>query len=164
MLRYAVNEHDGPIAVRYPRGGTQAFDSDEEFRLGRAVVLGTGSDAVIITAGRMLKTAQDAAAILEKRGIGVKIVSLRTIKPIDADTLADAVSGAGCAVTLEDGTINGGIGSMAAAALMERGAFVKFRALAFPDVPIKHGSIQRLDKFYGMDAASVAKNIEELLN
>ena len=162
MLDYSVNVHDGPIAVRYPRGAAQAVDSEDKFELGRAVVSGSG-DAVIITAGRMVKTAQEAAELLAAEGIGVKLVSLRTIKPMDTDTVINAVRGAKCAVTLEDGARDGGIGTMVATRLMESGVSVRFAALAFPDEPIRHGSISKLDKFYGMDSASVADRIKELL-
>lgn len=163
MLDYAVNIHNGPIALRYPRGNTEAVDSNEKFEFGRAAVSGNGNDAVIITAGRMVKTAQETALILEKRGIKTKIVSLRTIVPFDTDTVIDAARGARCAVTLEDACIKGGIGSLTASALMENGVFVRFRAFAFPNEPIRHGSIPKLDKFYGMDSTSVADGIERLL-
>lgn len=164
MLDYAVNVHTGPIALRYPRGSVQAEDGGGAFEFGKAAVFGEGSDAVIITAGRMVKTAREAAASLEADGIGVKIVSLRTIKPLDTKTIFEAVSGARCAVTLEDAAVTGGIGSSVASALMQGGVFVKFKILAFPDEPIRHGSIQSLDEFYGMDCGSVAEKIKRLLD
>ncbi len=164
MLDYAVNVHKGPIAVRYPRGNTEANDGGGEFVFGKAAISGEGNDAVIITSGRMVKTAQNAAKILEQSGIGARIVSLRTIKPLDTETLLGAVRGARCAVTLEDASINGGIGALAASVLMQGEVFVKFKELAFPDEPIKHGSIAKLDAFYGMDSASVAQQIITLLD
>lgn len=159
MLDYAINHHNGPVALRYPRGGEQAIDSDMPFEIGRAAVSGEDGGAVIITAGRMVKTAQDTAKILANEGIAAKIVSLRTIKPLDTDAIIQAVKGAKCAVTLEDAVVGGGIGSMVASLLMKNGVFVKFDTLAFPDEPIKHGSVAKLDKFYGMDSAAAAEKI-----
>lgn len=163
MMDYAINRHSGPIAIRYPRGAVEAADLPQPFEIGRAAVSGDGSDAVIITAGRMVKTAQDTAKILEGEGIGTKIVSLRTIKPIDTAAIINAASGAKCVVTLEDAVIGGGIGSIVAAELMKNGISVKFNSFAFPDEPIKHGSISKLDRFYGMDSQSVAEKIKDMI-
>lgn len=159
MLDYAVNIHKGPIAVRYPRGGLQADIPTIPFQPGKGQLVQEGTDVSIITAGRMVCTAQKAASILEKNGITADILSLRTIKPLDNEAIIASARKTGVVVTVEDGTLIGGIGSLAAAVLKEADIACRFHRFAFPDMPIVHGSIDELDRSYHIDAESIADYI-----
>lgn len=159
MLGYAVNEHNGPIAIRYPRGSVQAQIIGGDFKFGQAVTIASGRDISIIAAGRMVKRAQETAELLNKHHISCEILALPTIKPLDEAAVLAAAMKTKRVVTIEDNVKIGGIGSMIAVLLSEKEVNAKLKIHAFPDTPITHGSIDELDKLYGLDAKSIADGI-----
>lgn len=160
MMDYAVNSHNGPIAIRYPRGGTQADAVGTEFKFGQAVTVQSGRDVSIIATGRMVKRAQEAAVILQRRKISCEILALPTIKPLDEAAVLAAAMKTGRVITIEDNVKIGGMGSRIASLLLEKNVKCTIRILAFPDTPITHGSVDELDRLYGLDAASIADSVE----
>lgn len=161
MLEYAVEEHNGPIAVRYPRGDVQAKAKQGKFEFGKAYIMNKGSDITIIAVGRMVSTAEKVLTLLD--GVSAELINIRTIKPIDGETVAESVKKTGKVVVIEDATHFGGVGEMIALLLEENGINAKFHSFAFADEPITHGSINQLDKLYKMDFESIAKRIKEML-
>lgn len=160
MLDYAVNEHKGPIAIRYPRGNIE-YMGEENCDMAEIEVINPHGNNVIITSGRMVNTAVKAADILKKDGINIKIVKLNKIYPVP-ENLYDYLKGADCIVTLEDNTVSGGMGMIIGAELEQLRINSKFKIFAFPDEPIIHGSINVLDRHYRLDAVSVAEDIKKL--
>lgn len=158
MLDFAVNKFNAPIAIRYPRGNTEAENISSEFTLGRAQLIQSGKDITIIASGRMVKRAQEVASLLDK---SVHIIALPTIKPLDEAAIIGAAMKTGYVITIEDNVKTGGIGSMIGTLLKEKDVACKFKIFAFPDKPITHGSIDELDKLFGMDAQSIADKITE---
>jgi 1-deoxy-D-xylulose-5-phosphate synthase len=156
MLDFAVNRFDAPIAIRYPRGSTQAENIDSSFTFGKAQLIQEGRDVTIIATGRMVKRAQEVARIAGK---SVEIIALPTIKPLDEAAVLSSAMKTGNVITIEDNVKTGGMGSMIATLLKEKQVECKFKIFAFPDTPITHGSIDELDKLYGLDAASIASKI-----
>lgn len=158
MMNYAVNTHNGPIAIRYPRGNTQYF-SEKSFEPYKMCIEKDGNDILIISTGRMMKTANTVA---EK--FGATLVNLPTIIPIDTEELLEISKGKKLIVTIEDSVKIGGIGQIISNALLENSVFVPFLSCAFPNEPITHGTCSELDKLYKMDAESIILRIEEKLN
>ena len=159
MLRYAVNEHNGPVAIRYPRGNTETAFDTTDFEYGKAYTRKDGNDISIITSGRMLKRAEEIADILETDGISVRITELPTIYPLNEDAIIKASENAKLVITIEDNVKSGGLGEHIAEVLLSNGVNCKFKAFAFPTEPIVHGTVDELDKKYGMDAQSIAEYI-----
>ena len=157
MLNFAVNSFDAPIAIRYPRGGTEAKDVPADFTLGKAQLLQSGRDVTIIATGRMVKRAQEVAALAGK---SVEILALPTIKPLDEVAVIASAMKTRHVITIEDNVKTGGMGSMIATLLKEKQVDSKFRIFAFPDEPVTHGSIDELDKLYGLDAISIVSKIQ----
>lgn len=157
MLDYAVNTHNGPITIRFPKGHTEA--KAPAFEFGKAQVLCSGKDIAVISTGRILKT---AAMVAEK--FNAALISLPTIKPLDKDTVIENVKNKKLVVTIEDACISGGIGSIIAYTLSENSVPVPVLPFAFPEAPIIHGTVDELDKHYGLDAESIIKRIEDKLN
>lgn len=155
MLCYAVNEHDGPIAIRYPRGTTQAGDCDIPFSYGKSALLEKGTDLTILAAGRMVKTAQDVAHALHAHGITSDVLSLRTVKPLDESAVLASAHKTGHVITLEDHIAIGGIGSLVSSLFTRRNTKALLHSFAFPDEPVTHGTISELDRLYGLDAVSI---------
>lgn len=158
MLDYAINYHKGPIAIRYPRGNTQE-DTKKPFEPGKAQIVSEGDDLLIISSGRMMRTAKSVA-----NHFGAELIALPTILPLDTETIKAHASGKRLVVTIEDAVYTGGIGSLCATALCESNTPSPMLICAFPDIPITHGTVSELDKYYCMDKDSIIQRIEEKLN
>ena len=163
MLEYAIERHTGPIAIRYPRGNTRSEHNSAPFVYGRAQTLRSGADITLIATGRMVIRAWEVCDILSSAGISCEILELPTIKPLDKEAVLTSTNKTGAAAVFEDGVRTGGLGSAIAELLLENGSRVKFAHFAFPDRPIVHGTVDQLDKLYGLDAESAAENIKKLL-
>ncbi len=163
MLDYAVNTHNAPIAVRYPRGGSQSETLPVPFEYGKSAVIREGSDITVICAGRTVGTAKKTADILLEKNISCEIIALRTIKPLDSETIINSVNKTKRFVSIEDGVKTGGFGSMTALMLAENGILCRCGIFGFPDKPVVHGTTEQLDKLYGMDPESISEKIYETL-
>lgn len=157
MLDYAINIHNGPITIRYPRGCVQE-DIGGEFEPYKTRLVADGKKIVIFSSGRMLKTAKVVAEKLK-----AKLVAVPTILPLATDEILDHAKKARLVVTIEDGVKTGGLGALISTAIAESDNPTKTLICAFPDVPIIHGSPSELDKYYNMDEESIIKRIEEKL-
>ncbi|MDO5397671.1 MAG: 1-deoxy-D-xylulose-5-phosphate synthase [bacterium] len=163
MLRYAVEVHNGPIAIRYPRGSFEAEYPHEPFVFGKAVTVTEGSGVSIVCSGRMVGHSLKVNHLLKSYGIKCEIIALPTIRPLDAESILASARKCGRMITIEDNVRTGGIGSAIASLLMENGVNIRFKIFAFPDEPIVHGSVEELDKKYGVDAASIASEVYKWL-
>lgn len=164
MLDYAVNRHNAPIAIRYPRGCEDDENPVPEFRFGKGYTLKEGKDIAIFTAGRMVKTAVKVTEICAENGISAGVYVMPTLKPLDTDFIAHNARGKKLAVTIEDGVIYGGFGAAVLAETAGMADMPPFMIKAFPDKPIPHGKVAELDKLFNMDAESISRFIEEKLN
>lgn len=153
MLSIAIESLDGPVAIRYPRGNTEAEDLPELTNLS-CRLLRQHSDTMILATGRMVKTA------LEVENAGV--LEVPKIKPLDKGGIMKALDGIKNVITIEDGVLTGGFGEMIGNFLEEENLSVSFKRFAYPDEPIIHGSVSELDKHYGLDSNSVSEYIKTL--
>ncbi len=157
MLRYAAEKHTGPIAIRYPRGSLSPLSSPP-FTFGRAACLREGKDVSLLAVGRMTHTALEAAALLAKKGIEAEVLDLRTVKPLDMETISASAAKCGRVVTIEDNVAAGGIGEKIAAMLS-----CPVAIKAFPDSFIPQGTVSELMRLYAMDAAGIVAAAERIL-
>lgn len=158
MLTYATEVHNGPIAIRYPRGGrTSGRKSVSAFVPNKAEIVSRGSEVCILSAGHMLKTATEVEGLLQKEGIQPTIVNLRTLQPPDKETISLLAGQHGLVVTLEDGIRRGGVGEAIAAMLTETEVLVK----AHENGVVPQGACDLLYRFCGLDAQSIADEIAE---
>jgi len=97
------------------------YKDDQEFEIGRAVKLREGKAATLIACGNMVYTALEAAGILEKEGVKIRVLDMSTVSPIDADAVKKAAEETGLVLTLEEHSIRGGLGSMTAEVMAEQG-------------------------------------------
>ncbi|MBQ3425573.1 MAG: 1-deoxy-D-xylulose-5-phosphate synthase [Clostridia bacterium] len=159
MLDYAVNRHSGPIAIRYPRGGAESGFTHERFELNKVYIKEDGTDAAIITTGRMLRTAKAVFDKLKSERISVQIKELPTIRPINEAEIISSAMKCGLIITIEDNVLSGGFGERVCSVLATNGLNTKVKTFGLPDEPIVHGSVAELDKHYGLDADSIAEYI-----
>lgn len=153
MTDYAVNRHNGPIAIRYPKG-KEKLASVPHFEFGRAKVIKEGTDVTLVSEGMMIKTALDAA---EKSGFSVEVIELSTVYPVDFETIGKSVEKTGVLLTLEANISRGGVGELIFSRLKCKGEIA-----AFPEKFIEHGQTGALMSRYGLDKESVAKKIASL--
>ncbi len=160
MLSYAVNEHKGPIAIRYPRGGQVAEYEGSAFQYGKYDVVSDGNDVCIFSAGHMLKTAMETKEKLSMQGVSASVVNMRTLWPLDEVFIRKAISKHRLCVTLEDGVQSGGIGEKISAFVMEN---VPVLIKAHKNGIVPHGARPLLYKLCGLDCDTVAEEIIQCL-
>ena len=162
MLRWAVLEQDGPVAVRYPRGSEGAFRPGNWDPGVAAQSLCRGSDAAIITYGTLTNQALEAAERLRERGIHVTVIRLTSLNPAPAEALEGLCGGIKKFFLLEEATC--GAAESVACALHDRipGCEVFIRDLGRDFVP--HGDMTSLYKRSGLDAGSITEFVCEVLH
>lgn len=160
MLEYAVLKHNGPIAVRYPRGtGYEIEGLEEPVKLGKGLVVRPGKDITIIAVGNFLHTALRTADLLEEEGISCEVINPRFIKPLDRSLLKQSIARTGRVVVMEDGIASGGFGSSVLEFISNEGIAAKALLLGFPDEPVPHGSREQLYGKYGLDPWSIRDRV-----
>ncbi|MGQ9631568.1 MAG: 1-deoxy-D-xylulose-5-phosphate synthase [bacterium] len=164
MLRVALS-HNGPIAIRYPRGEALHLGGCGRLDVGRAELLREGSDVAIWAIGATVPTAIEAAEILREEGIESTVVNARFAKPVDADLLEDISKRVTNMISVEDGVVAGGFGSGLLEALAERSiSGIRLERVGLPDRFIEHGDISILREKYGLDAQGISKRVLYMLS
>lgn len=162
---HAMIAHDGPVYYRCGyKQEPPIHDGPVEFKIGRALRVREGEDATVMFAGTIGFHAKRAVEALAKEGIRCRLVSMPSVKPIDAEEIASAARETGGILTVEEHNLHGGFGSAVAEVLMDHGlGGVKFRRLALPDVNVGEvGTQPWLIRHYGLDAESIAKAVREM--
>ena len=163
MLEFAVN-YNGPIAIRYPRGGEEKtkFITHEKIEKGKAEFLREGEDVSIIAIGKMVAKAQNVAEILEKNGIEAEVINARFLKPLDRETIANSIEKTKNVITIEDGTIEGGLGTVVEELILEEKLTdVAFRKFGYPDRFIKHGKTEEIEDIFGLTEKNIVEYVEK---
>ncbi|MHB1102192.1 MAG: transketolase family protein [Devosia sp.] len=153
---------DGPVYVRVLRGEVPRLFSTR-FEFNKLRTLSEGDDVLVVSSGVCTEEAMRAAEPLRARKIGVHHLHASTLKPFDRDGLVKAVRGKKGVVTLENHTINGGLGSLVAEILAEEGLGIRLRRLGLQDTFAHGASKPYLMKKYGLDAGALVAAIGELL-
>jgi len=165
MLDFAVNEWNGPVAVRYPRGTAETAFGEYKAPIayGKAEWIEDGEKIAILAEGHMLKAAAEAAELLKADGYQPMLVNMRFIKPLDEDVLLKAAEKCEYIVTVEDNVKMGGFGSKVLEFYGERGLQKDILNLGFPDRYIEQGTQPQLFTRYGLDAAGIYESIRKRL-
>lgn len=153
---------DGPVYVRVLRGEVPRLFSTP-FTFNKVRTLSDGDDVLVVTAGVCTEEAMRAAEPLKARGVGVHHLHASTLKPFDREAIVKAATGKKGVVTLENHTINGGLGSLVAEILAEEGMGVKLRRLGLNDTFAHGASKPYLMKKYKLDASALVSAISDLL-
>ena len=164
-LAHAAVDFTGPLYVRLHRNPVaDLYDpATYKFEWGKAnTVVDNGSDMTMIVSGILLKKALDAAAILKEQGIGVRVLDMATIKPLDEEIVLKAAKECGKVITAEEHNVIGGLGEAVCAVLSEK-LPTPVRRVGVQDVFGCSGPAWDLLKFYGLDAATICKTAHEML-
>ena len=167
MLKTAV-DFDGPVSVRYPRGsgvGVSITEPMHSLPIGKAEVLRDGKDVCLWAIGSMVQSALMAADKLAEQGISAGVVNMRFAKPLDEELLLEHAAQYGKIVTLEEGVLQGGVGSAVLETLNAAKMLQKCQVLTLgiPDEFVLHGDKKLLFKDLGLDVETIADKIAALV-
>lgn len=164
MTHFALDYDNGPIAVRYPRGGCAPLsEQSTPVQLGKAETLRDGADVALLALGAGVEIALTAADLLRAQGIEATVVNARFCKPLDTDTLLGAARRCGHVVTIEDGVIVGGFGTAVLEMLSEQGVSVPVERVGLPDEFVEHGPVPVLREQAGLTAEEVVRRALSLM-
>jgi 1-deoxy-D-xylulose-5-phosphate synthase len=156
-MMYTAMLHDGPAAIRYPRGtgpGVVVKEKPEAIAIGKAEVIQDGNDIAIFGLGAMLPEAQRLARMFEQEGLSVAVINPRFAKPIDRICVDQYGHRAGLLITLEDHVLAGGFGSAILETVNELALPLPVLRVGWPDDFIEHGKAEALREKYGLTAES----------
>jgi 1-deoxy-D-xylulose-5-phosphate synthase len=167
-MLFTAMQHEGPIAVRYPRGvgpGTPVKDVPRAIPIGQAELLQHGEqDRVAIFAlGALVPMAQEVAAKLEGVGISAAVINARFAKPVDSTMIEFYGRSADAIVTMEDHVLHGGFGSALLEQLNTLGLQTPVVRIGWPDSFIEHGKPEALRAKYGISVETTLKKLLPLL-
>jgi len=164
-LEYAVKEHQGPIAIRYPRG--QAYRGLKEYEspivYGKGELIHEGSRIALLAVGSMVSTAEHVRDKLAGEGFDCTLANGRFIKPLDEELVARLAASHELLVTLEENVLQGGYGLAVTAWVHSHAPQVKVLNIALPDAYVEHGNVSVLRESLGIDSDSVIRRIKAVL-
>jgi transketolase len=162
----ALAGQPGPAYLRLDKSAApQTARPGEEFRLGSARVVREGENMTLVATGGILGEALEAAERLAADGVECRVLSMHTVKPLDVEALRRAARETGGVVTVEEHTVEGGLGGAVAEGLLEAGDVPK----VFHRIGLRGGfssvvgSQQYLRKVYGLDAGAIVRAVIEKL-
>lgn len=157
-----IADYKGPVYMRLLRGNVPLVldEYNYKFELGKAKVLREGREVLIISSGLMTMRALEAAAALQKDSIGVTVLHVPTIKPLDEATILSEVrKGDRLVVVAENHSIVGGLGEAIAGLLLRSRLAPKFLSVALPDAFLDAGALPTLHDRYGISTQSMTQTI-----
>ena len=169
MLEWAVEEHSGPIAIRYPRGGDRGFTGSmwanrpENAVEGMACVHRKGSDVTLITYGVLLDQVLHAAEILSKQGIKATVIRLLSVAPLPADSIFQNLACSGPVVIVEETCSGSGVYEALSASLQKKKPGLRVTGMDLGRRFITHGKVEDLYKLCGLDPDGIAVRVQEAM-
>jgi len=167
MYTAQLNETNNPFVIRYPRGQGVIPDWKQPFEkieIGKGSCVKEGSDIAILTIGHPGNFAAKAAQVLEKEGISAAHYNMRFVKPLDEALLHEVGRKFSKVITVEDGCIQGGMGSAVLEFFNEHNYKPQVRILGIPDRVIEHGKPEEQYRECGFDAAAIAEAARVLMS
>jgi 1-deoxy-D-xylulose-5-phosphate synthase len=161
QMLYTGYKHQGPAAVRYPRGKGPGKSVEADMQLipiGKAEVVKKGSGVAILAFGSSLEPSTEVAA-----RIGATLVNMRFVKPLDADVIIDMANSHNLLVTVEENALIGGAGSGVNELLAANGMTYNILNIGIPDFYIDHGSRQDCLAIAKLDATGILEQINNRL-
>lgn len=160
---YAV-EHHGPMYLRLSRDVyPDLYPAGTQLECGKGAIVREGEDVTVIACGLLVHKAIEAAEILARDGISVRVVDMYSIKPIDRELILRCAKETGAIVTAEEHNIYGGLGSAVSEVLAHAGAGVPTEFVGIKDTFTESAPYAQLLHKYGVDAEGVINGIEAVL-
>ena len=159
----AIARHIGPVYLRFGRPKVPNFTPpDQEFVIGKAVLLEEGNDVTIIATGHLVWKALEATRILAGKGIRAEVINIHTIKPLDDEAILASVKKTGCVVSAEEHMRNGGLGD-SIAQLLVRQFPAPMEMVAVDDTFGESGKPEELLTKYGLDTPELVEAVQRVI-
>ncbi|MBV8437713.1 MAG: 1-deoxy-D-xylulose-5-phosphate synthase [Silvibacterium sp.] len=165
-MLYTAMLHDGPAAVRYPRGtgpGATMKAHPAALPIGKAEVVRDGEQFAIFGLGALLPMAVELSDNLDQLGYSAAVINPRFVKPLDRELLASYAKHVTAIVTFEDHVLMGGFGSAVLEALSEMGFSTPVIRIGWPDRFIEHGKVDQLRARYGISVEAAMEKLAPYL-
>lgn len=158
-------ESEQPVYLRFGKKVMPLLkeNSNEVFAFGKGRVITEGDDIAIIANGETVDPAVKAAALLKESGINATVVSMHTIKPLDTTLLSALAGKVKAIITVEEHSVNGGLGEACASYLLQNGFCKPFKIMGIPDEYTVSGSQVEIFKHYGISAEGISNQAKRLL-
>jgi len=165
QMLYTAVTHNGPVAIRYPRGQGQGINLDGELTslpIGKGEIVYQSqiqtakSKQVIFALGSMVYPSSEAAKLAEAKGISSIVVNARFVKPLDKELVIRLAKGSDKVVTVEEGDLEGGFGSAVAELLDDNDVQKPVKRIGLPSKFIEHGTRNQILDLYGLTAEKIA--------
>ena len=156
---------DEPVYLRFGKKVMPSLKTDNKdgFVFGKGRVINEGNDVAIIANGETVYPAVQAAELLKEQGIHATVVSMHTIKPLDTALLSSLADKCNAIITVEEHSVNGGLGEACASWLLQHGYNKPFKIMGIPDEYTVTGSQVEILNHYGISKEGIAKQVTALL-
>ena len=155
--------HDGPTAIRIPRGEGEGVPLMEEgwqpLEIGRGELLADGDDLLIVAYGSMVYPAMATAGLLQEQGVRAAVINARFLRPLDELLILPMARRIGRVVTMEEGALAGGFGAAVVESLNDHEVLVPVLRLGIGDVLVDHASPEQSKEKLGLTPAQMATTI-----
>lgn len=162
----AIAAHNGPVYMRLLRGNVPLVldEYDYKFEIGKAKVLREGREVLIISTGLMTMRSLEVADVLHKDGIGISVLHVPTIKPLDEKCILEEVRKSDrLVVVAENHSEVGGLGESVASLLLRNRLSPAFVQVALPDAFLDAGALPTLHDRYGISTQTMSQKIRSVL-
>jgi transketolase len=158
----AIASYVGPVYLRFGRPSWPIFtDPTQPFEIGKAQQFSEGTDVSIFACGHMVWKAIEAGRILEEQGLSVDLINIHTIKPLDTEAVIRSLRKTGCAVTVEEHNVIGGLGDSIAQTAAKHTP-VPIEMVGTNDTFGESGTPTELLKKYGLDTPDILAAVEKV--
>lgn len=166
QMLYSLMDYHGPVYLRLTgiEGNPPVYKQKYPFEIGKAIQIREGNDLAILATGTMVYEANRVAKLLEKQGIISAVYDIHTIKPIDEELIIRIINQGISIVTIEEHTVQGGLGSIVAVINSKQKKPVRQFIFGLPDCFMKAGEYRYMLEQSGLNARTIAKKIEEEMN
>ena len=165
-MLWTILHHQGPAAIRYPRGTGTGMPPKAEpllLEIGKAELIQDGTQAAILGLGNMLELAREAACRLEERGISTAVINPRWIKPLDTELIETYARKTGLLCTVEDHALANGFGSAVLEHLNDAGIPTPVVRVGWPDAFVEHGGVNILRQKHGLTVEAIVEKVVQAL-
>jgi transketolase len=153
-----------PLYIRFGKKSLpHLHGADTHFEIGKAIVLKKGTDVTFIATGETVCHAVEACNLLEEKGISCGVISMHTLKPLDNDAIFIAAKESKAIITVEEHSVNGGLGSACASFMLQKGLHNLFRIVGIPDEYTVNGSQAEIFEYYGISPEGLTQSAQDLL-
>jgi len=160
----AIAAYEGPVYLRFGRPKVPNFTPvDQNFEIGKAVLLESGKDVTIIATGHLVWKALEASEQLAEKGINAEVINIHTIKPLDSEAILKSVKKTRCVVTAEEHQFNGGLGD-SVAQLLSRELPTAQEYVGVDDSFGESGTPEELLTKYGCDTKDIVEAVEKVID